>query len=310
MSKKREESLLLQHMSSSSSYDRHQLATNSNMAVVEAAGNFASNSDVSSLFANMMLTPSASHGWSSSASSSPYSSNSYLAPFSAVNAPQSQSQQQMYRSSSQTFTAAMFAQTKFGSTKLKTQQVKRPSRLSPTELMASGSHQRQQRQSLAMQNGGYQYPWATGASSTSPVLSARSSPCSLQTSPRDFYPSADMFVEQQQRNGRNSQLMSQSQGQYVQTMKQQQQQPTFHIDASNCFSLSTDRSMRDLNHHQITTSNSWSEMSNWSNISNEFPSPVDSNSSPLMEEPSNSNFHLNKSLQDPINHNFGLMMAS
>ena len=81
---------------------------------------------LSSSLSNLSLSPSPS-GWGSS--SSPTGSFNGSSPVQAPAAPGGR------QASKQTFTAATFAQTKFGSTKLKSQ-AKRPSRLSPTELMS------------------------------------------------------------------------------------------------------------------------------------------------------------------------------
>ena len=90
----------------------------------------------------------------------------------------------------QHFTAAMFAQTKFGSTKLKTQ-VKRPNRLSPTELGNFARHQQhQQHQPHQHHQQQIQQPQRPAASYTGPQR-----PRSL--SPRD--PRVEFLMDQQQR---------------------------------------------------------------------------------------------------------------
>lgn len=239
--------------------------------------------------------PSLSNGGWSSASVSPYSSTSnFLAPPFATAQPQ--------RSQSQTFTAAMFAQTKFGSTKLRTpQQAKRPSRLSPTEMTSPVPSQRQQqRQNLMAQQ--QQHPWMRMTSSTSPALSAQSSPCSLQTSPRDFRAIGDIFaVEQQQRrdNGYSPahqlhHLHHQSPHHqphpFLSPIKQQQQQQ--FLDAG-------------FPRDSLSTSSSWSEMS-W--VANEFSSPIDSGNY-LSEDPTNQGLRTARLFEDPANHVFGLTIA-
>lgn len=97
------------------------------------------------------------------------------------------------------FTAATFAQTKFGSTKLKTQ-AKRPTRLSPTEM---GNFFRQQ------QRAGF------AGAAPSPQR-----PRSL--SPRD--PRLEFLIDQQQRLYQRGQLSPQGHQSMTQTMQQQNQQ--------------------------------------------------------------------------------------
>ena len=106
----------------------------------------------------------------------------------------------------QHFTAAMFAQTKFGSTKLKTQ-VKRPNRLSPTELGNYARHQQQQPALHHQQQIQHQRP---PAGYTGPQR-----PRSL--SPRD--PRVEFLMDQQQRF-----IMQQQQQQQLHHHQQQQQQ--------------------------------------------------------------------------------------
>lgn len=130
------------------------------------------------------------NSWPASPSLASYSSPvNFQAPPFATPQPQ--------RNQSQTFTAAMFAQTKFGSTKLRTpQQPKRPSQLSPTEPMMtvfnpSSAHNQlyyQQRHHHHQQQ--HQFPWMKMPSSTgSPASSSsHSSPSSLQPSPPTFTP--------------------------------------------------------------------------------------------------------------------------
>jgi protein Tob/BTG len=110
---------------------------------------------------------------------------------------QQQQQQQPYvpkSSGQQVFTAASFAATKFGSTKLKTN-AKRPTRLSPTEF---GNFFRQKSAMIAKGNGGYCSPQR---------------PRSL--SPRD--PRTEFLLDQHQRIA-----MSQIQHQHLQQLHQQQ----------------------------------------------------------------------------------------
>ncbi|XP_069122728.1 protein Tob1-like [Argopecten irradians] len=98
------------------------------------------------------------------------------------------------------FTASTFAQTKFGSTKLKTQ-AKRPTRLSPTEF---GNYFRQ-RSAAALQTANYNSPQR---------------PRSL--SPRD--PRVEFYIDQQQRVFMTQQQQQQHQQQIQQLHQQQQQQ--------------------------------------------------------------------------------------
>ena len=98
-----------------------------------------------------------------------------------------------------TFTAATFAQTKFGSTKLKSQ-AKRPSRLSPTEFNGFPKQQQQQQQRAASTSA--LQPWA-----------ANIQPRSHSLSPQD--PRVDIFerqhrllLQQQQQQLQNAALLS------------------------------------------------------------------------------------------------------
>ncbi|KAL4239936.1 transducer of ERBB2 [Mactra antiquata] len=111
------------------------------------------------------------------------------------------------------FTTATFAQTKFGSTKLKSN-AKRPTRLSPTEF---GNFFRQK----ALPNN-LQYPGLT------------TPPRSRSLSPRD--PRVEFLIDQQQRFLQNQhQQQIQQQFQQQQQILQQQQQMNFHIQQQQQF---------------------------------------------------------------------------
>ncbi|RUS87397.1 hypothetical protein EGW08_004851, partial [Elysia chlorotica] len=115
----------------------------------------------------------------------------------------------------QHFTAAMFAQTKFGSTKLKTQ-VKRPNRLSPTEMGNFARHQQHQQQPPPQPAMHHQQQ--IQHQQRSPVgYAGPQRPRSL--SPRD--PRMEFLMDQQQRF-----IMQQHQHHQQQQQQQQQQQPT------------------------------------------------------------------------------------
>lgn len=137
-------------------------------------------------------SPSSSNGWPGSNSTSPSSAlfNSDMTtqnqPFHQPYVPKSNGQQ--------VFTAASFAQTKFGSTKLKTN-AKRPTRLSPTEF---GNFFRQKSAMIAKGSNGFCSPQR---------------PRSL--SPRD--PRTEFLLDQHQRIA-----MSQFQQQHLQHLHQQQ----------------------------------------------------------------------------------------
>ena len=135
-------------------------------------------------------SPTSSAGWPGSASTSPSMAlfnSSYTKPAAPAYVQKEPSRTQM--------TAAMFAQTKFGSTKLKTN-AKRPTRLSPTEF---GNYFRQ-RSSVLHPGNGYNSPQR---------------PRSL--SPRD--PRVEFLIDQQNRI-----LMSQQQQLHQQHLQQLQQQ--------------------------------------------------------------------------------------
>ncbi|KAK3089081.1 hypothetical protein FSP39_000601 [Pinctada imbricata] len=138
-------------------------------------------------------SPTSSAGWPSSASTSPSMSlfsSTYQKP-AAPFVPKEPNKTQM--------TAAMFAQTKFGSTKLKTN-AKRPTRLSPTEF---GNYFRQ-RSAVLHPGNGYCSPQR---------------PRSL--SPRD--PRLEFLIDQQ-----NRLLMTQQQQIHQQHMQQLHQQQLLH----------------------------------------------------------------------------------
>uniref|UniRef100_A0A0B7AMS3 Anti-proliferative protein domain-containing protein n=1 Tax=Arion vulgaris TaxID=1028688 RepID=A0A0B7AMS3_9EUPU len=124
-------------------YASDNLAYCSDMASFSAdsSQSFQPIDSLSSSMSNMSLSPSSpvpSGAWSTATSPS---SNLFNSALSASNvAPQSFLGPRASNPNRQQFTAAMFAQTKFGSTKLKTQ-AKRPNRLSPTEF---GNYFRQQ----------------------------------------------------------------------------------------------------------------------------------------------------------------------
>lgn len=143
-------------------------------------------------------SPSSSSGWPGSNSTSP-SSALFNSDMTCHQNPTPFQQPQPYvpkSSGQQIFTAASFAATKFGSTKLKTN-AKRPTRLSPTEF---GNFFRQKSAMIAKGNGGYCSPQR---------------PRSL--SPRD--PRTEFLLDQHQRIA-----MSQLQHQHLQQLQHQQQQ--------------------------------------------------------------------------------------
>ncbi|KAJ8317964.1 hypothetical protein KUTeg_003055 [Tegillarca granosa] len=115
-------------------------------------------------------SPTSSNGWPGSASTSP----STALFNSAISAPAPPPFRHHKDNSQTQFTAAMFAQTKFGSTKLKTQ-AKRPTRLSPTEF---GNFLRQRRNSFG--NFADFLP-SPSSSIHSPMSSAATSPDSHKT---------------------------------------------------------------------------------------------------------------------------------
>ncbi|XP_059144702.1 protein Tob1-like [Physella acuta] len=135
---------------------------------------------LSSSLSNLSLSPSSPvppGSWSTATSPS---SNLFNSALNTAMVPPGLLGPRPNSSHRQQFTAAMFAQTKFGSTKLKTQ-VKRPNRLSPTEF---GNYFRQQQRSYA----GPQRP--------------------RSLSPRD--PRVEFLMDQQQRMMMQQQQMSPS----------------------------------------------------------------------------------------------------
>ncbi|GFN78456.1 protein tob1 [Plakobranchus ocellatus] len=121
----------------------------------------------------------------------------------------------------QHFTAAMFAQTKFGSTKLKTQ-VKRPNRLSPTEL---GSYARHQPLQSSLH---HQQQFQQQQQQQRPVSNYAGPQRPRSLSPRD--PRVEFLMDQQQRL-----LMQQQQNRmspsipYPPQFQQQQSQQLFQL---------------------------------------------------------------------------------
>lgn len=143
-------------------------------------------------------SPSSSSGWPGSTSTSPSSAlfNSDLSSHQNPQFQQEYAPAPPKASGHQYFTAATFAATKFGSTKLKTN-AKRPTRLSPTEF---GNFLRQKSVMIAKGNTG---------------LCSPQRPRSL--SPRD--PRTEFLLDQHQRIA-----MSQLQHQHLQQLQHQQQQ--------------------------------------------------------------------------------------
>lgn len=139
-------------------------------------------------------SPSSSNGWPGSNSTSP-SSTLFNSDMTTQN-PQFHQPYIPKSNGQQVFTAASFAQTKFGSTKLKTN-AKRPTRLSPTEF---GNFFRQKSAMIAKGSNGFGSPQR---------------PRSL--SPRD--PRAEFLLDQHQRIA-----MTQLQHQHLQQLHHQQQQ--------------------------------------------------------------------------------------
>lgn len=216
-------------------------------------------------------SPTSSNGWPGSASTSP----STALFNSAISAPAPAPPPfRHHKDNSQTqFTAAMFAQTKFGSTKLKTQ-AKRPTRLSPTEF---GNFLRQR--SVVVPQG-------------SPVgYSSPQRPRSL--SPRD--PRVEFLVDQQQRMIMSQQQLQQQQQKLLQLQQQQQQQMLHSPQHLHSPSMLADTLS------QSTPSPSQAPGNSFGNFADFLPSPSSSIHSPMSSAATSPDSH--KTFIDGINVN-------